>query len=114
MDRKIPLFKIYWDEDDIISVPDGFNHVYQMYTIRVPGGRRDGLIRHLADAGIMSKVFFHPVHKTNYYKTKLKYNDALPVTDKISAEVLTLPMYANLSEAEINLIAFQINAYFSK
>ena len=94
--------------------PEGFHHVYQMYTIRVRDGRRDGLMKHLADAGIMSKVYFHPVHKTHFYRKELKYRCALPVTERMSEEVLTLPMYASLSEEEINVITHQIAGYLSK
>ena len=94
--------------------PTGFLHVYQMYTIRVPRELRDGLMQHLTKAGIMSKVFFYPVHKTHFYKNQLKYDCALPVTERLSAEVLTLPMYPSLSEAEINLITSEIVDYFSK
>ena len=85
-----------------------------MYTIRVLDGRRDGLMKHLAEAGIMSKVYFNPVHKTHFYEKELKYKTDLPVTDKMSSEVLTLPMYATLSEKEIDLITSQIAGYFSK
>ena len=93
---------------------DNFHNVYQMYTIRVLDGRRDGLMKHLADAGIMSKVYFHPVHKTHFYRKELKYKCVLPVTARMSAEVLTLPMYASLSEKEIDLITSQIAGFLAK
>lgn len=94
--------------------PEGFQHVYQMYTIRVPQELRDGLMQHLADAGIMSKVFFYPVHKTHFYRNELKYDCSLPVTEAISQQVLTLPMYPSLGKAEITLITDQVTDYLSK
>jgi perosamine synthetase len=94
--------------------PPGLFHVYQMYTIRVMGGLRDKLRQHLAANGIMSKVFFNPVHKTRFYRKELKYKDTLPVTERIAAEVLTLPMYATLSEEEMNLITSHIAECLSR
>lgn len=94
--------------------PKGFKHVYQMYTIRVPEELRDGLMQHLADNGIMSKVFFYPVHKTHFYTNKLKYDCSLPVTEAISRQVVTLPMYPSLTETEITLITDHVVSYLSK
>ena len=62
------------------ETPEHFFNVYQMYTVRVLNGQRDNLIQHLAAAGIMSKVFFYPVHKTHFYKNEMKYVCDLPVT----------------------------------
>ncbi|MBI4333110.1 MAG: DegT/DnrJ/EryC1/StrS family aminotransferase [Chloroflexi bacterium] len=97
----------------VITPPPGYHHVYQMYSIVVPGGRRDGLMQHLAERGIMSKVFFHPLHKTHFYKAELKYDCSLPVTERVSQEILTLPMYPAMSEEEIDLISKHIRGFFS-
>ena len=94
------------------SAPDGFSHVYQMYTIRAPEGSRDGLMQHLADGGIMSKVYFPPVHHTGFY-TKLGYKSELPVTEAVSRQALTLPMYPSLTGPEIDEIVRRIADYFS-
>ncbi len=94
--------------------PSGFSHVYQMYTIRVKSGAadRDALLAYLAGKGIMSKVYFSPVHLTNFYKDKLKYSCRLPVTERLSREVLTLPLYPGLTEDEIQYIADNIVNFF--
>ena len=94
--------------------PEHFFHVYQMYTIKVKGGqeRRDALSDYLAQRGIMTKVYFPPVHLTYYYQNQLGYECSLPVTEKISEEVLTLPMYPSLTADEIDYIADSIAAFF--
>lgn len=94
--------------------PSGFYHVYQLYTIRVRGGRnlRDGLIEHLSRKGIMSKVFFYPVHFTKFYKQKFAVR--LPVTESISKEVLSLPMYPGMTNEEISYIAGECQAFFKE
>jgi len=96
------------------SSPNGFYHVYQMYTIRVASDRRDGLQRYLAERGIMTKVYFPPVHHTDFYKNKLKYDCNLPVTEAVAQQVLTLPIYPSLSKEEINEIARHIASYQSE
>jgi len=101
-------------EIEVPISPEGFFHVYQMYTIRVKGGqvKRDALSAYLAQAGIMTKVYFPPVHFTNFYKDRLKYKCELPATENLSRQVLTLPMYPGLSEDEINYIADNISAFY--
>jgi len=94
--------------------PEGFYHIYQMYTIRVPGNLRDGLMQYLTNNGIMSKVFFYPVHKTHFYSNELKYDCTLPVTEMLSAQVLSLPMHPKLSAKEIDKITGHIADYLAK
>lgn len=96
--------------------PDSFFHVYQMYTIRVKDGQeeRNALSNYLAEKGIMTKVYFPPVHVTHFYRNELGYNDELPVTERLSQQVLTLPMYPTLTEKETNYIVQAVAGFFSK
>jgi perosamine synthetase len=102
-------------EIEVPRPPDNFFHVYQMYTIRVNEGKekRDALSAYLAKQGIMTKVDFHPVHQTHFYKNKLGYKCDLPITESLSRQVLTLPMYPTLTEHEIDFIADQVTTFFS-
>lgn len=94
------------------SAPKGYFHVYQMYTIRMERGSRDDLLKHLARRGIMTKVFFHPVHLTHFYRKKLGYKVRLPVTERVSKRVLTLPIYPSLKRGEMDYIARVIETFF--
>jgi len=102
-------------EIELPHAPDNFFHVYQMYTIRVKEGRekRDALSAYLAKQGIMTKVYFHPVHQTLFYKNKLGYKCDLPMTESLSRQVLTLPLYPALTEHEIDFIADQVATFFT-
>lgn len=91
--------------------PDGYHHVYQMYSIRVPGQLRDGLIDHLGKQGVMSKVFFYPIHQTSFYLNELKYESQLPVTEEVSRQILSLPFYPSLTEKEIDRITGQVSGF---
>ncbi len=93
--------------------PDGFYHVYQLYTIRVQNDLRNKLLNYLAERGIMTKVYFPPVHKTHFYKNELKYDCNLPVTEDISQQVLTLPIYPLLADEEIEHIVTEVTDFFS-
>ena len=98
----------------LLSAPKGFHNVYQMYTIRVASQLRDGLMNYLSEKAVQSKIYFSPVHQSAFYKNKLKYDCVLPVTESIAGQVLTLPMYPSLTEAEIKLITGHVVDYFSK
>jgi len=94
--------------------PLDYFHVYQMCTITVDMGRkiRDNLAKYLAEKGIMTKVYFPPVHLTHFYKNELGYTCKLPVTEEISKQVLTLPMYPTLTKEEIDYVVEEIKNFF--
>jgi len=89
-------------------------HVYQMYTIQLKNKKqRDDLQNHLTKKGIMSKVYFDPIHLKTFYKKVFGYKKGdLPKTEKISEKVLTLPMYPSLEKQELELIAESIKEFF--
>ena len=88
------------------SPPPTYRHVYQMYTIRHP--QRDQLMQHLFEKGIMTKVYFHPVHKSYFYTNILKDTSNLPVTEEIASQVLSLPMFPHLKKEEIDRVVSEI------
>lgn len=93
--------------------PQYYFHVYQMYTVRLKR-HRDGLMRYLASKGIMTKIYFYPAHLTSFYRKGLKRLYRLPVTERISREVLTLPMYPKLKKEEIDYIIREIKNFFRR
>ncbi len=94
--------------------PRSYSHVYQMYTVRVKGEKedRDGLMKYLNKKGVMTKIYFDPVHLTHFYRKRLGYKCKLPVTEEISEQVLTLPMYPTLTKNQINYITEKIDTFF--
>lgn len=81
-------------------------HVYQMYTIQLNDKTsRNTLQKNLTKAGIMTKIYFSPVHLTTFYKEKFKFKKGdLPITEQISEKVLTLPLYPTLTVKEMDYI----------
>jgi len=94
--------------------PSEYEHIYQMYTIRLQNKKmRDLLKEFLADKKIFSKVYFNPIHLSDFYKEKLgKVIKPLPITEKISQEVLTLPLYPNMTNEEMNYLLDSIGEFF--
>jgi len=87
------------------------NSVFQLFSIRVTDGLRDNLMAFLTNKGIMSKIFFEPVHLSKFYSTNMNKKISLPTTEKISKEVLTLPMYPSLRKDDINFIGDSIDEF---
>ena len=92
--------------------PPDYIHVYQMYAIRIDENLRDDLMKYLSERGIMTKVYFPPIHLTHFYRTKFGYDRGeLPITEEVSDQVLSLPMYPTLTEKEIDYIIEKIDNF---
>lgn len=98
------------------ATPKGFNHVYQLYTITLQdNGLRDGLHGFLKDKGIMTKIYFNPVHLKTLYKRYHGYKEGnLPATEALSQRVLTLPMYPDLSQDDLNYMVSAVKDFCKK
>jgi perosamine synthetase len=95
---------------------EGVRQVYQMYTIRLKqdGAKRSDMIKYLAEKGILTKVYFPPVHLSKFYRQEFDCRDGeLPFTEKIASEVLTLPMYPTLTIEEMDYVARHIGEFLS-
>jgi len=93
----------------------GTEHVYQMYTIRIDKKFRDKLHEFLTEKQIFSKVYFNPIHLTNFYKNKLNTKKGLlPITEMISEQVLTIPLYPNMINEEKEYLIESIFEFFEK
>ncbi|OGI67971.1 aminotransferase DegT [Candidatus Nomurabacteria bacterium RIFCSPHIGHO2_01_FULL_42_15] len=101
-------------EISVPTEPKNNRHIFQMYIVRVGGGKnkRDALQKHLNEKGIMAKVYFPPVHLSQFYKSKGFKKGHLPETEAISNEVLTLPMFPTLTKHEMDFMAKEIKAFF--
>ena len=93
--------------------PPGFKHVYQFYPILLRNSTiRTKLMNFLASKGIMTRIFFKPVHRTMFF-SKIGYGSLnLPNTEKISKQILSLPMFPTLRKDEINYMVDSIAEFF--
>ncbi|MBN1275035.1 DegT/DnrJ/EryC1/StrS family aminotransferase [Candidatus Woesearchaeota archaeon] len=90
--------------------------VHQLFTIMLPDKTtRDGLQRHLTEAGVMSKVYFPPAHLKTLYKKRYGYKRGdLPRTEAISDRVLSLPFYPDIGEQGMKTVTEIIKSYFQE
>jgi dTDP-4-amino-4,6-dideoxygalactose transaminase len=74
----------------------GSKGVYHLYVVRV--SHRDQIQAQLADAGIGTGIHYPvPVHLQNAYADLGYQTGDLPVTEKLAAEILSLPMFPHLT-----------------
>jgi dTDP-4-amino-4,6-dideoxygalactose transaminase len=82
--------------------------VYQNYVIRTE--QRDKLLAHLQKSGVEVLVSWRvPMHKQKALGLD-HYN--LPMTERISAEVISLPMYPELTDEEVEFVVEAVKNFF--
>jgi len=58
-------------------------------------------------------VYFEPIHLTTFYREKFGTKEGmLPMTEKVSQQVLTLPLYPNMTKEEKNYLTDSIAEFF--
>ena len=84
-------------------------HVFHQYTLRVIGVDRDALAGHLNALGIPCGIYYPiPLHKQKAYADD-RYDEAdFTVTNKLTREVISLPMHTELDDEQIEYITSTI------
>lgn len=90
-------------------------HVFHQYTIRVLNHRRDALKAYLAEQGIPSMIYYPvPLHLQKAYIQEGKGIGTFPVAERLSEEVLSLPMHTELTLEMQEFIAERIRCFVEK
>jgi len=85
-------------------------HVYHLYAIR--NGRRDELMTALGDKGIATGIHYPvPLHFTGAYRHLGYTEGSFPVSERIAGELMSLPMFAELSQEQIDSIVAGIKEF---
>lgn len=88
-------------------------HVWNQYTIRVPDGRRDALRTSLAQSGIGTEVYYPvPLHRQVCFESLGYSEGSLPETEQAAREVLSLPVYPELTAAEQDRVVAATSEFF--
>jgi len=97
------------------EIPEGERHVFHCYVIRVQNGRRDALRAALAEAGIGTGVHYPvPIHLQEAAAFLGYRRGDMPVTERLASEVLSLPMYAELTDAQVETVAGAVKAFLRR
>lgn len=101
---------------EVVSVPLELperRHVYHVYAIRTD--RRAELRKHLQAAGVSTNIHYPiPVHLQPCYQFLGVSRGSLPVTEKCVDQLLSLPMFPELTEDQVDFICDEVLAFYRK
>lgn len=87
--------------------PPDYKHVYHLYVIR--SEERDALQSYLKECGIGTAIHYpNPVHLQPFYSNGIDRHGQLPVAEKICSEILSLPLYPEMSEEQVEIVCSEI------
>ncbi|MEM8944101.1 MAG: DegT/DnrJ/EryC1/StrS family aminotransferase [Planctomycetota bacterium] len=87
------------------AVAAGCESVWNQYTVRVLDGRRNEFQKHLADRKIGSAIYYPiPLHLQECFSSLGYERGSLPVTETCAEQVLSLPIFAELSSEEFDTV----------
>ena len=91
------------------QVRPGVTHVYHQYTLRV--NERDAFAEALKTRGVGSAIYYPiPVHRQKPFLALGYGREALPVTDRLTAQVLSIPVHPSLNDDEVTTVVEAVNA----
>lgn len=84
-------------------------HVWNQFTVRVTGGRRDEIRQQLSEAQVGSEIYYPiPLHQQQCFRWLGYSTGDLPETERAAAEVLSLPIYPEITEEEQQIVVAQL------
>lgn len=94
------------------GVPNDQSHIYHQYTIRVKNRQRDKLQQFLNQKNIGTKVYYPlPLHLQECFKEMNWAEGNYPISEYTAKEVLSLPVYPELTKAELNYVIKSIQSF---
>jgi dTDP-4-amino-4,6-dideoxygalactose transaminase len=90
----------------------GYRHVYHLYIIETE--KRDEMLKYLNDAGIDAKTHYPiAIHQQEGYPwgKPADLDVSLPLTEKSAASVISLPMFPELTQEEIDYVIHTVRAW---
>lgn len=93
---------------------NGLKSVYQLYSILLnEPEKRDELQEFLVKKGIYTKIYFYPIHLKTLYRNKFGYKTGdLPITEKLSKRILTIPFSLKFTDKDQDFIIKMIKNFF--
>lgn len=98
--------------DKVLTLPATHQaclHVWNQYTIRIPGGKRDAIRAALGAAGVGSEIYYPlPLHLQECFASLGYQMGDLPETERAASEVLSLPIFPELTAEEQAYVVEQL------
>ncbi|MFH1641613.1 MAG: DegT/DnrJ/EryC1/StrS family aminotransferase [Nanoarchaeota archaeon] len=94
-----------------VIIPEEFTyHVYHLYVVRHV--MRDGLRDYLSSKGIATGIHYTtPIHLQPAYKNLGYKEGSFPIVEKVTKEIISLPMFPEMTEEQINFVSENIENY---
>jgi dTDP-4-amino-4,6-dideoxygalactose transaminase len=91
---------------EVLSPAEGIVHTFKDFTVLTPAaldGRRSEVISRLKERGVETRAYFYPpVHEQKFFA---RFADRqLPLTERLSRRVLTLPFYTSITREEMDYV----------
>jgi len=86
--------------------------VFHLYTVRTP--RRDDLKKHLESKGVQVGVHYEiPIHLQPLYREMFGFKEgSLPVTERLCKQVLTLPIFPDISTEQVDYVCESVKEFY--
>lgn len=111
LNKRVQLARIYTGllQDAVVTpwVMPGNKHIFSLYVIRIP--RRNKVREYLARNGVATGLYYPlPLHLQKVFKKYGYKKGDFPEAEKASEELLALPLFPELTQAEAEQIAFWV------
>jgi dTDP-4-amino-4,6-dideoxygalactose transaminase/predicted dehydrogenase len=94
------------------QIPSGQNHVFHLYVVRAK--KRDELLKYLNDNGVQAGIHYPvPIYSLGAYAHFGWNRDDFPITEKLAREIISLPLYPELTEDKIDQITALIKNFYT-
>jgi dTDP-4-amino-4,6-dideoxygalactose transaminase len=91
------------------------NHVFHQYTMQLDGIDRDALNKFLAEKEIPSMIYYPvPGHRQKMFASFGLADTVLPITDKLTSKVLSLPIHTELDDEQLAFICSAIKEFVER
>ncbi|MEW5975390.1 MAG: DegT/DnrJ/EryC1/StrS family aminotransferase [Acidobacteriota bacterium] len=93
-------------------VASGVRHVYHQYSIR--SDRRDALGEFLKNRGIAHAVHYPiPLHRQPAFRQQVDPDDKFPVAEAVSREIISLPIFPEMEDSEIETVVSSVRRFYA-
>jgi dTDP-4-amino-4,6-dideoxygalactose transaminase len=84
--------------------------VFHLYVLQAE--KRAQLMAHLGQHGVQTGIHYPmPIHQQPAYGSRVRHANSMQVTEKLAGEILSLPMYPELSASEVSLVINAVNQF---